>query len=317
MKSSDDDPGRFFKRKPNIYLAAIAVVIGVILWVFVSRKDLVDTEIEVGIDYNKIPANLVITDGQISKILVRLRGPERLLRTLSRERYPINLSDIKKGENLIPLSQDKILDQMKAQMRGFKIIDIQPPRIELIADAIADKTVPVRVEYDSPLSDEALTIENLSVIPSTVVLKGPEKTLAGISFLPVVVRPDPKITGQVQTLEPTLDTDNFVTADPSRVKVQFIITSERVAVTRDVPVTIAGDLQDHYEINPAFIKLVIEVPEALSKDVKYIQQCRATVAPPPMEEGKEKTLPITIVTPEGMKILSPPPKNALVTKISN
>lgn len=315
MKSSDSGASRFLRRKPNFFMATLAVIVAILLWVLVSRRDWVETEIEVNIDYNNIPANLVVTDGQISKLLVRLRGPEALLRSLTRDHinYPINLSGIKKGDNIIPLSPERL----GARMRAFNVIDIQPTRIEIIADALTQKTVPVRVEFDSPLSDEALTIENQSASPSTVVLRGPEKVLSDISFLPVIVRPDPKITGKPQKLEITLDTQSFVTATPSAVTVQFTITSGRRELSREVPVSIAGDLIDHYQITPEAIKLLIEVPEALSKDTKYLGQCKATVAPPPMQEGEILNLPIAIVTPEGMKILSPPQKEVIVKKIKN
>ena len=315
MKSSDSGASRFLRRKPNFFMAVLAVIVAIILWVLVSRRDWVETEIEINIDYNSIPANLVVTDGQVNKLLVRLRGPEPLLRSLSRDHinYPINLSDIKKGDNIIPLSPEKL----GARMRAFSIIDIQPSRIEIIADALAQKTVPLRVEFDSPLSDEALTIENQSASPSTVILRGPEKVLADISVLPVIVRPDPKITGKPQKVEITLDTQSFVTATPSIVTVQFTITSGRRELTREVPVSIAGDLLDHYQIEPKAIKLLLEVPEALSRDNKYLDQCKASVAPPPMQEGEILNLPITIVTPEGMKILSHPQKEVMVKKIKN
>ena len=75
MKSSD--PSR---RPPHLLSMLLAVFIAVSMWYMVSVRDRLEAQIEVNLDYVGVPANLVVTDGLISKAIVRLRGPETLLR---------------------------------------------------------------------------------------------------------------------------------------------------------------------------------------------------------------------------------------------
>lgn len=80
------------------------VLAAVGMWYVVSVRDRLEAQVEVNIDYYGIPPNLVVTDGLISKITVRLRGPETLLRSIPQQRLTqaVDLSDIKKGVTVVP-----------------------------------------------------------------------------------------------------------------------------------------------------------------------------------------------------------------------
>ena len=125
------------------------------MWYMVSVRDRLEAQFDVNLDYYGIPANLVITDGLITKATVRLRGPETLLRSVTQRKLiqAVNLSNIKKGTTVVPLTAE----HLGPGFRAFELIDVQPPRIVIKADNLLERSVPVRAIVDSPLKGGALT----------------------------------------------------------------------------------------------------------------------------------------------------------------
>lgn len=314
MKSSENFAKFSFKRKPNFYVAIVAVIIAFGMWVYVSRMEMRETEIEVNLDYTKIPADLVVTEGLINKVTVRLRGPEPLIRSLARERVtqPVELDKIKKGENILPLTTQTL----GAKFRAFKIIDIEPTRIELLAEPLIDKTVPLRIEYDLPFRDDAVTIENNSQNISSIVLRGPESKLE--SFREITARVRPNLNdSKPQSEEITLDTPNFVTAIPPKITIKFLVTTPTKDIEYETRVKVAGDSGARYEITPDVFKTAVKVPESLSGNAKYLSQFTATVVPPPMRLDETLTVPVNFNVPEGMQIREYPFREVTLKKIKD
>ena len=228
MKSSENNGG--LRRAPHLFSLLVAVLAAVAMWYVVSVRDRLEAQVEVNIDYYGIPPNLVVTDGLISKITVRLRGPETLLRSIPQQRLTqaVDLSDIKKGVTIVPLGGDNL----GPNFRAFELVDIQPPRIVIKADTLLERSVPLRTIVDSPLRGGALTVENVSVSPATVVLRGPEDVVSDISSVPLTIMLDPKAAGTTVHQTIALDTPSLVTATPSSVRVQYTITSGRTVVSR-------------------------------------------------------------------------------------
>ncbi|MBD5553175.1 MAG: YbbR-like domain-containing protein, partial [Desulfovibrio sp.] len=179
MKSSKKDG---LKRRPSWLGIIVAISVASIMWYSVSIRDRIEAQVEVSINYYDIPPNLVVTNGLVSKITVRIKGPEALLRSMPRERLTeaISLASIKKGVTIVPLPSEII----SPALRAFEIIDIQPPRIVITADTVMERSVPVRTIVDSPLRGGALTVENVSVSPATVILRGPEEVVSAITNVP-------------------------------------------------------------------------------------------------------------------------------------
>lgn len=313
MKSSDRQTIQL-KRPPNYILMVVAILAAIIMWYVVSVRDRIEAQVEVNIDYNGIPSSLVVTDGLVTKLQVRLRGPETLLRSMPRERLTeaIDLSKIKKGDTIVPLGGEGL----GPAFRAFDVIDIQPSRIVIKADNLIEKSVPLRAEIDSPFGGGALTVENVTVSPGTAILKGPEEVLSKISSVTLPIRLDPKTAGARVTQTIPLDTPSLVTSNPASVRVSYTITSGRAVITRECPIKIAGNLEKNYTITPKTVSLMVEVPEALSRDSKYLDQLEVSVAPPPLEVGEKVAVKMRVRLPEGMTLLSQPTLEAQIRKNS-
>ena len=291
------------KKMPHLLSVVVAMVTAVAMWYVVSVRDRLEVQLEISIDYNGVPPNLVVTDGLISKVHVRMRGPELLLRAISQQtlKQAIDLSGIKKGTTVVPLTGD----HMGPQLRAFELIDVQPPRLVIKADTYMERSVPVRAEIESPLRSGALTVENVIVSPASVTLRGPEELVSRMSHVPLTITLDPNAAGSTVRQTLPLDTPGLVTSVPSRVEVQYTITSGRSVVTRQVRVEVEAQDARHYTVEPGSVELLVEVPEALARNSSYLRKLGVIVVPPPLEEGQSRQVEPRIRLPEGMVLLNP------------
>lgn len=309
MKSSEPSAAR---RLPNLFSALLALCVAVGLWYMVSVRDRLEAQLEVNLDYVGIPPGLMITDGLINKAVVRLRGPETLLRSAMRTAVSetINLSSIKKGVTVVPLNAD----HLDSRFRAFELIDVQPPRIQVTADTVMERTVPVKTVVDSPLRNGALTVENVSVTPATVLLRGPEELISAMSSVPLTIMLDPRAAGStVQKVLP-LDTPGLVTSTPSSVKVQYTITSGRTLVKRRCRVALIGANKRDYQLEPPEVELEVEVPEALAQHSRYLNELVVSVLVPVLPPGGAEPAPLRFNLPAGMTIVSTRPDAVTVTR---
>lgn len=291
----------------------VSVLVAIAMWYLVSVRDRLEAQVEVNIDYYGIPPNLVVTEGLISKVTVRLRGPETLLKSIPRDRLTqsINLSHIKKGINVVPLGSDYHLGP---NFRAFELIDIQPPKIVLKVDALSEKRVPLLTVMDSPLKGGGLTVENVTVSPATAIIRGPEEEIAKISSLPLTIMLDPKSTGRTVTQTITLDTPSLVTSIPAAAQVSYTITSGRTVLSRTCKIGIAGDDTHNFVLKPAEINILVEVPEAYAKNAKYLSQLEVSVTPPALEPGQSDRVKLRFRLPEGMTLLNKASEDVLISR---
>ncbi|MBO4684661.1 MAG: YbbR-like domain-containing protein, partial [Desulfovibrio sp.] len=198
---------------PQAVSLLIAVLAATVMWYMVCVRDRIEAQYEVFVDYHGVSPKLVITEGLVSKITIRLRGPETLLRSYGNRRltHQVDLSKVKKGVTVVPITpEDLHLDQ-----RVFDIIDIDPARMVVKADNLAERIVPVKSDVKSPLRDGILRVDGVSTSPSSVTIKGPEAIVADISSLKLPIQLDPKAAGTKVDQMMKLDTPNLVTATPS------------------------------------------------------------------------------------------------------
>lgn len=303
------------ERKPRInwYSLLISIVMATTMWYLVSVRDRIEAQVEINIDYTGIPQNLIVTNGLVNKIAVRLRGPEALLRSILRQNInePIDLSYIKKGTTIVPLPTSDI----SPALRAFEVVDIQPPRITVTADNLIERSVPIKPVIDSPLHDKAVTVENITISPATVILRGPEETISHITNVPVVIHIDPKAADtSVQQTMP-LDTPSLVTSFPSSVRIDYKITSRRTVLSRICVLDIPDDVKHHYKIQPEKLDVLVEVPEALAHTSAYLNQLKARIVPTPLKPGESGRTKVQFRLPDGMTLLNPTDAEVSVTRL--
>lgn len=76
---------RRFLTTPHLASLLISIIAATGMWYVVSVRDRIEAQFDVFIDYYGIPQNLMVTDGLIKKISIRLKGPETLLRSIPKQ----------------------------------------------------------------------------------------------------------------------------------------------------------------------------------------------------------------------------------------
>ncbi|MDR2573235.1 MAG: YbbR-like domain-containing protein [Desulfovibrio sp.] len=296
----------------SLFSLVVAVFVSVSIWYMVSVRERRETQIDVIVDYFGIPADLVVTEGLVEKVTVRLRGPETLLRTFTQQRlvWTVNLSNVRKGATTVPLTSE-ILGR---SAQTFDVVDIQPSRIVVKADRLVERSVPLRYILDSPLRGDALTVGEVDITPPAVVLRGPERVVSGISSLPVTITLDPRAAGSRVTENITLDTPNFVTSSPPVVQVKYAITSGRAVLSRQCRINLIAENSRLYDVSPEEVTISVEVPEALSKNSRYLNQLEVSAIPPKLESGQKAKAILQFRVPEGMTVLNPPLEEVIITR---
>ncbi len=268
------------------------------LWYTLNAKDQVERMIEVRLDYRGLPPNLVVTDGQLNKISVRVRGPMELLRAGAREdpSYTIDLSGLTPGDNVIPFAWGN------TPTRAFEVLETIPSRMVLHVEKIREDTVPVTVRLRSAPVTPSLRITDLSVNPPTVTVRGPASAVEPVKEIVAeipadVLGEDREITEDVPLLAPP-----GVEIAPQVVKVQRTLDVRRRTVTlqRDIVAE-----EENISVRPSHCALTVSVPRSLARDSNYLAQFQVTL-PSDVdvpEDGSPVEVTLQVSTPQGGRIV--------------
>jgi hypothetical protein len=281
----------------------LSFCLAAVMWYAVSVSDMLEMQVELRLDYFGIPSNLIVTDGLVSKMTVRLRGPQMLLRSSNKEfNYKVvDLSNIKPGTTTIPL----IEEQITPTLRAFEIIDAVPMRLDIKAEKVLERMVPVEPVLDIPLRRGAIDVKNVQVSPSSVMLRGPESVVERINSVKLPLRVDPEVAETTLTQHATLSLPQFVTSRPARVRVAYTVTSARVTLERTFPIRLEAVEKDGYTLEEAELTVSLEVPESLAKSPTYLRRLDVYVLPPQIERGQSASALVQFRAPEGMVVLGP------------
>ena len=282
-------------------LLAFCLAVGV--WYVVTVHDQLEAQLEIRLDYKGVPDNLIIMDGMIPKMTVRLRGPATLMRAiLPRDlEQVVNLSQLQKGRNIISLRPTTFAPSVRA----FEIKEITPPRLVLLVEARISRTVPVKPVFSTARGEHALKVLDVIATPATVQVRGPESQVNALHEVEVLV-PLSLATpaGQYNFLGP-LDVPRLVTVTPGAARVEYTVVSDRVMVPLSVPVVVNVQDKRPYTAEPRTVMLKVEMPEALAKNPAYIGRARILATPPPLEPGARAKAELQPDLPEGMTLLEP------------
>lgn len=154
--------------KPLV-LYAWALLIAVILWVQVHGEGEGSLSMEVALQVQGLPENMVIVNNLPNQVRLTVKGLQARLKVLQAGDVfvPLNARELSKpGVIERPLSPEDI--RLPA---GLVVESIQPDLIELQVDRIVTRTVTVIPQFDLP---QGWHVEAVSVEPVLARLQGPE-----------------------------------------------------------------------------------------------------------------------------------------------
>ena len=249
-------------RIQTVLFALLSLVIATGLWYLVVGRDHVETQVELRVEYRGLPEGLIIREGMVNHISVRLRGSAELLRNLhSRDLvYTVDLSGVQRGATALPMAVDSIPD-----FKAFEILEIMPSRLVLEADALTERVVPLENKLLPLPEDSPYLISHPILEPSFVTVKGPETQVNSLDRLIVVYDPTKNASEGPHEANVAIVAPPQVEITPPVTTLRYSLDmkTENVTLTRDILLDSENAI---YEVSPNKASVEISVPEALVED---------------------------------------------------
>lgn len=296
-------------RLQTVLSVLLSLVIATGLWYLVVGRDHVETQVELRVEYRGLPEGLIIREGMVNHISVRLRGSAELLRNLhSRDLvYTVDLSGVQRGATALPLAVDSMPD-----FKAFEILEIMPSRLVLEADALTERVVPVENKMLPLPADSPYLISHAILEPSFVTVKGPETQVNSLDRLIVVYDPTKNASEGPHEANVAIVAPPQVEITPpvTTLRYSLDLKTKEVTLTRDIQL----DNEDEgFSVRPDSAKVEISVPEALVEDRDYLDAVRVIVRQPSdfMPGDSAEVTPI-VMLPSGSGLISIDPPTVML-----
>ena len=287
---------------------ALALAMAVTLWYGMSGTEIVESQVDVRVDYRGVPGNLVIRgDGLVNKIAVRVRGPVGQIRAMgSRDFvYSMDLSSLKKGENILPIAGSQL-----SFFGGLQVIDVTPSSITVEVDTVETKEVPLKANLLGSLPGGYQAETDFK--PERVTIKGPSQELASIKEIEVALQLGEVDAEAIREFHVPLVLPSGVEASPAQIfaSVRVDLKRKNMHVTRTVEADVPQDMGAFFR--PSKVKVSVALPEDDTAGAAANKEIRAFVTLPDKRLGTY-TLPVRVSLPEGALLIGIEPAEVSVT----
>ncbi len=287
----------------NLRLLFFAFLLSCAVWYSVVGSSQAETDISFHVEYVDLPDDLMVVKGMKDVLRVRVRASEQRLRSVFNKDfvYRINLKNAVRGANVFPVEINTAFSDVK----GMEILSISPSYLIIEVDEIAEKRVPVEVDF-SDKDDDDLYVRDLVLEPSEVKLKGPKEILENIYSLKVKFDINQVELAGKYTRNIPLSLPNLVEADTPVTKISFEAWFDLVPVSLSRLVQLDKTGGD-FKTEPRTVDIELEIPQSkmisYNIDPAYMAQVRAIVRNT-HELAEGLLLPVEVLLPKGAKLLS-------------
>jgi len=288
----------------NWQYRVLAILLALACWYVVSGQEKVETWLEVPLEFVNLPPRMEITSGLVSKLQVRIRGTSNQVRSLNvgRLAYKLDLGKISVGTNVIPLVPESM-----TITSAVEVVEISPTRLELVADVVVSKNVPVKLDWTGLPGDD-VQFRNATVFPETVTVTGFASALESVDSIStalVQVSPDVSLTasGRTRLLMPK---DVRTPVSSVSYELQFGLTTQELWVKMNLEPVRYETFS--YTFEPKFVRIRLEIPVRLLKDKDWRESLRLVIDP-----GSNPAIGQSVIAPEprfpeGVRILEAKPE---------
>lgn len=253
------------------YLAT-ALILAAFAWFQVSGREKVETWIQLPVEMANQPQDLVVMEGLVNRIDVRVRGPRNIIRSVSPNdtAYFLDLSNLKLGRNLV------VFDPRNIKLPGpIEVMEISPVRVELLVDRLAKRTLPVDLRWEADLPDD-YEFKKAELTPEVVEIKGPESLVSQLESIPTdMVELDFETPHNWEGLV-ELDIPNGIETSVSRVQTRLFFGPVTMVVSMKIPVEVKVPAGLKVSgISPRKVGLIIEMPVFDAREKGYEDKIKA------------------------------------------
>ncbi|WP_319543560.1 CdaR family protein [uncultured Pseudodesulfovibrio sp.] len=250
----------------NWQTAILALALAVFTWFLVTGREVVESWVDMPVVMTNPPEGLIIEDGLVDKIQVRLRGPKGLVGNLATENLPyhVDVSNLKIGIQVVDIDASNI-----PLPSTYEIIEVKPNRLKLTVDRRVSKEIEVEAAWAGDLNPD-YTLQEITAVPTRVVVRGPETVLRKISKARAVMKEDfPEDVPTSWAEDVGLELAPEIEASPGQVRVEAFFAPQTRQIWVKVPLEVHAPEGYKASVSQKFVRLLIEGPIYLFRDNEY------------------------------------------------
>jgi YbbR domain-containing protein len=162
----------------NFGLKIFSLALAAALWLALARDPVAEVALDAPIEFEHMPDNLEINTEHVPSAQVRVRGPERLVRTLRTDQVhvEIDLSNARPGERSFNLTAQQIREP-----RDVVVVQVVPSQFQLSFDVRARREIEVHPRVSGQFAT-GLRIAKVIANPERIVITGPRARVEEIDF---------------------------------------------------------------------------------------------------------------------------------------
>lgn len=288
----------------------LSVGLAIFTWFLVTGREVVETWMDMPVVMANPPEGLIIEDGLVDKIQVRLRGPKGLVDNLATQNptYSIDVSKLKIGEQVVDIESSKI-----PLPTTYEIIEVKPNRLKLKVDRRISKKIPVEASWAGNLNAD-YQLHEVVVAPDLVVVRGPETVLRKISKARVTMKEDfPEDVPRSWAEDVGLELAEEIEASPGQVRVEAFFGPKTRQIWVKLPLEVQAPEGYKAAVAQDFVRLLIEGPISLFRNNEYRKDMTANlVFGQEMAPGKFD-LEYEVMLPDGCRLEKKNPETVKTT----
>jgi len=240
-------------------LKLLAVLLAFLVWLAVTRQHLIPQVYDVPLGV-QLSDNLILTGEIPTRVTVRLRGPEGLMRGIDALGLEVRIDlDDAVGERNVLLQRENVFGAPK----GVDVEVIEPDRLTLTVAHRTSKRVTVEPTFLGEPA-EGFALYGSRILPDALVVVGPQEEVEVVVRLRTdEIQLDGRTSSFSQRVGAIPESPDVRILNPRDLEVLVEIDEAPVdAVFEDVPVTLSGQAYEA-EVDPSTVKVTLSGPPAL------------------------------------------------------
>ena len=283
----------------------LAVVMAVFTWFLVTGREVVETWLDMPVVMTNPPEGLIIEEGLVDKIQVRLRGPKGLVGNLASQQltYSLDVSNLKIGQQVMEIDSDRL-----PLSSTYEIIEVKPNRLKLLVDRRISKTIALEPAWSGKLNADYKLLDVVAS-PDVVEIRGPETKLRKINKTRVVMTEDfPEEVPKSWAEDVGLELTDEVEASPGQIRVEAFFGPKTREIWVKMPLTVIPPDGFTVSVTQDYVRLLIDGPVSLFRNNEYRNDMAVNLLFGSAPTPGTFELSYETVLPEGCRIVQMKPE---------
>jgi hypothetical protein len=296
--------------KKNWQTMLLALGLAIFTWFLVTGREVIETWVEMPVVMTNPPEGMIIEEGMIEKLQVRLRGPKGLVGNLVSQNltYPLDVSKLGVGQQVVEIDSSRL-----PLSPTYEIIEVRPNRLRLMVDRRTAKTIPLEAAWSGQLNPD-YELREVRATPAQVEVRGPETRLRKITSTKVVMHEDfPDAVPERWAEDVGVEVPDEVRPAPAKVRVEAFFSPRMREVWVKLPLSFDEPRGYRVAVAQDYVRLLIEGPIALFRNNEYRSDMAATLVFPEKRAGGTFDLDYQVTLPEGCSLVRKNPDTISTT----